>query len=78
MVKLQAQYDERVADLTERITDLVNGTRPSGGPERHHGARLKDESGAPIKPLQRTTKQTRRVRQIRQERALLILVKKPA
>ncbi|WP_366292839.1 hypothetical protein [Paenibacillus sp. AN1007] len=47
----QAQYDERAADLTEHITDLVNGTRPSARPEHHHGSRLKDESGAPAKPL---------------------------
>lgn len=42
----QAQYDERVADLTGRITDLVNGTRPSVGPEHRHGSRLKDKSGS--------------------------------
>ncbi|WP_154891996.1 LysM peptidoglycan-binding domain-containing protein [Paenibacillus polysaccharolyticus] len=47
----QAQYDERVADLTQRITDLVNGKRPSVQPEHHHGSRLKDESGTPVKPL---------------------------
>lgn len=47
----QAQYDERVGDLSGRITDLVNGTRPSGGPEHHHGPRLKDESGNPVQPL---------------------------
>ncbi|MCK6075789.1 hypothetical protein [Paenibacillus silvae] len=45
----QAQYDERVADLTQRITDLVNGTRPSGGPEHRHGSRSKDSSGSPVK-----------------------------
>jgi len=47
----QTQYDERVADLTQRITELVNGIRPSARPEHHHGSRLKDESGAPVKPL---------------------------
>lgn len=47
----QAQYDERVKGLTQRITDLVNGTRPSARPEHHHGSRVKDESGAPVKPL---------------------------
>lgn len=47
----QAQYDERVAELTEHITDLVNGTRPSARPEHHHGSRVKDESGTPVKPL---------------------------
>ncbi|KAA8785467.1 hypothetical protein EC604_16625 [Paenibacillus amylolyticus] len=52
----QTQYDERVADLTGRITDLVNGTRPTDRPEHHHGARVKDESGAPIKPLKKNDK----------------------
>ncbi|WP_434749097.1 hypothetical protein [Paenibacillus amylolyticus] len=47
----QAQYNERVADLTGRITDLVNGTRPSVEPKHHHGSRLKDDSGAPVKPF---------------------------
>lgn len=44
----QAQYDERVADLTQRITDLVNGTRPSVGPKHHHGSRLKDETDSTV------------------------------
>ncbi|MBU5352671.1 gas vesicle protein GvpG [Paenibacillus barcinonensis] len=44
----QAQYDERVADLTQRITDLVNGTRPSVGPKHHHGSRLKDEADSSV------------------------------
>ncbi|MBB6024840.1 putative DNA-binding ribbon-helix-helix protein [Paenibacillus sp. JGP012] len=44
----QAQYDERVADLTQRITDLVNGTRPSVGPKHHHGSRLKGEADSSV------------------------------
>lgn len=52
----QTQYDERIENLTERITDLVNGTRPSARPEHHHGSRLKDASGFPVKPLPKNDK----------------------
>jgi polyhydroxyalkanoate synthesis regulator phasin len=35
----QAEADERLADITERVTAMVNGEMPAGGPGGRHGGR---------------------------------------
>ena len=35
----QAEADTKLADLTQRVTDMVNNPRPAGGPRGGHGPR---------------------------------------